>query len=116
MLHSNIDYDKVFSAKQAREFTDRLRSRSNLTHYNFMRAWDGQAHIGLGLRSWKDYCASELRIVPLSVERRRARVYALHNHGMPLSAIAAAVGVHHNTVRGDLATGSRSAVQKYSQN
>jgi hypothetical protein len=96
----------TMGADAARALTDRIRIALTATHWLIIEAFTGRAHNALGYDSWSEYVSAEFaeaRMVRIDHEQRLTIVANMRDAGMPLRAIASAIGSSVGTVHRDLA-------------
>lgn len=104
-----------YTAEEAREVTDRIRTGMESVYHLIRSAYRGRAWAALGYGSWDEYVTREfgnLHLRPPLEERQQVMV-SLREVGMSTRAIATATQVSEATVRRDLAsaTASNDAVE-----
>ena len=104
VLPSDIGFD------EACERLDRVRSHVLAAGADLVALYRGRAWLAFGLASWEALCDRDLGGVRIALPRdeRREAVAELREAGLSTRAIGAALGVHKDTVRNDLAGGESS--------
>lgn len=96
-----------FTADEAREHTDKIRSWANAGWEMIRDAYQRRAWAVLGYQSWDAYCHVEFQGVQLRLPRedRTQVVTSLREAGLSIRAIASATGLGDKTVQRDLRDG-----------
>lgn len=91
---------RELTENEARELTASIYGHLDSAWTKIKEAYYGRADKALGYDSWDDYCKGEFHGAALRLPResRREAVATLTEAGLSQRAIAAAVGVHKNTV------------------
>jgi hypothetical protein len=92
------------TAREAREITEKIRSKMGDLMLLIANAHFGRVWIVLGHESWADYLKAEFDYAPLHLPRheRKAVSMFLRGQGMSTRAIAPALGESHMTIQRDL--------------
>jgi hypothetical protein len=95
---------EVLTEAQARDLLDAIKVNLEDAADLADQLWAGRGWVALGYGSWDDMCKAEIRPRMPRLERaeRKAIVADMAAKGMSTRAIAAAVGVHHDTVAEDI--------------
>src|SRR4051812_13313687 len=83
---------------EARALTDRIRAGITELAPLIIAAYEGRADVALGYNSWPAYCKAEGVPLKLPVADRQEAIRQLEPL-MSAEAVAAALGVSHQTVR-----------------
>ena len=96
---------RELTENEARELTASIYGHLDSAWTKIKEAYYGRADKALGYNSWDDYCKGEFHgaYLRLPRESRREVVATLTEAGLSQRVIAAAVGVHKNTVVRDQA-------------
>lgn len=100
-----------FTADQAREHTDKIRSWAEVGWELIRDAYQRRAWAVLGYQTWDEYCHTEFGGVRLRLPRedRPQVVSSLREAGLSTRAIASATGVDQSTVVRDLGRSDANA-------
>ncbi len=93
---------------EARSLTDQIRTGLTELLPLIAEAYERRAWLALEYATWDAYCDAELRGVRVPVGHRHEAVAGLRGAGMSTRAIGSALGVSHQTVANDLASGVKS--------
>lgn len=99
-----------YTAEEAREVTDRIRTGMESVYHLIRSAYRGRAWAALGYGSWDEYVTREfgnLHLRPPLEERQQVMV-SLREVGMSTRAIASATQLSRETVRRELAEAAAS--------
>lgn len=98
---------------EAEAITNRIRRWANsFPVADVVRAYRGRIWVALAYDSWAEWCECELGGLKLPVPQRREVVAELAGEGMSNRAIADAIGVGHQTIGRDLASGPDGPVDE----
>lgn len=96
-----------YTAEEAREVTDRIRTGMESVYHLIRSAYRGRAWIALGYSSWDEYVTREFGNLHLRppLEERQQVVLSLREAGMSTRAIAAATQLSKDTVHREIGAG-----------
>lgn len=109
LIETSTDVE-LLTFTEAKELTSRIRQTGSVLWAQIVKAYQGRAWVVLGYPSWDEYCDAEFDGARLRLprEERTMVVASLSDAGLSTRAIGAAIGVHKDTVRNDLAGGEKS--------